>query len=71
MIIDALKSKYSLPDLLEKLNLAKSSYYYQEKILYVEDKYFHLRIRIIQLFHENRDHEARETNGQTKTQTEI
>ena len=31
VIIDALKNKYSLPDLLKKLNLAKSSYYYQEK----------------------------------------
>ena len=55
MIIDALKNKYSLPDLLKKLNLAKSSYYYQEKTIYAEDKYSNLRKRIIQLFHENRD----------------
>ena len=55
VIIDALKNKYSLPDLLKKLNLAKSSYYYQEKTIYAEDKYSTLRKRIIQLFHENRD----------------
>ena len=55
VIIDALKNKYSLPNLLKKLNLAKSSYYYQEKNIYAEDKYFNLRKRIIQLFHENRD----------------
>lgn len=55
VIIDALKNKYSLPDLLKKLNLAKSSYYYQEKTIYAEDKYSNLRKRIIQLFHENRD----------------
>ena len=55
VIIDALKNRYSLPDLLKKLNLAKSSYYYQEKTIYAEDKYSNLRKRIVQLFHENRD----------------
>lgn len=55
MIINALKTKYSLPDLLKKLNLAKSSYYYQEKVIRAEDKYRLLRKRIIELFHENRD----------------
>ena len=33
MIIDALKAKYSLPCLLDKLHISKSSYYYQEKVL--------------------------------------
>ena len=55
MIIDALKNKYSLPVLLKKLNLAKSSYYYQEKAIHAEDKYHSLRKRITELFHENRD----------------
>ncbi len=55
VIIDALKNKYSLPTLCRKLNLAKSSYYYQEKALHAEDKYFKLRKKIIQLFHDNRD----------------
>jgi hypothetical protein len=32
VIVDALKNKYSLPILLQKLRLAKSSYYYQHKL---------------------------------------
>ena len=55
VIIDALKNKYSLPALCKKLLLAPSSYYYQEKVLYAEDKYFELREKIIQLFHDNRN----------------
>lgn len=55
VIIDALKNKYSLPALCKKLNLAKSSYYYQVKVIYAEDKYLELRNRIIKLFHDNRD----------------
>lgn len=55
MIIDALKTKYSLLRLLRKLNLSKSSYYYQEKVLSQLDKYFSLRIRIKELFTENKN----------------
>ena len=55
VIIDALKTKYSLPVLFKKLNLPKSSYYYQEKEIHAEDKYQSLRKRIVELFHENRD----------------
>ena len=55
VIIDALKTKYSLPRLFEKLNLSKSSYYYQKKVLSQPDKYFSLRIRIKELFAENRN----------------
>lgn len=55
VIIDALKNKYSLPMLCRKLNLAKSSYYYQEKSIHVEDKYLEFRKKIVQLFHDNRD----------------
>lgn len=39
VIIDALKNKNSLPDLLKKLNFANSIYYYQEKVIYTEDSY--------------------------------
>ena len=39
VIVDALKDKYSLPLLLEKLQFSKSSYYYQEKCLRKPDKY--------------------------------
>ncbi|WP_320927374.1 IS3 family transposase [Hungatella sp.] len=55
VIIDALKNKYSLPALCKKLDLAKSSYYYQEKAIHAEDKYHELRKKIVQLFHDNRD----------------
>lgn len=55
VIIDALKNRYSLPNLCKKLNLAKSSYYYQERVLRAEDKYLELRTKVIQLFHDNRD----------------
>lgn len=54
-IIDALKSKYSLPKLCQKLNLPKSSYYYQELVLKSEDKYEKLRRHITELFRDNYD----------------
>lgn len=55
MIIDALKSKYSLPDLCKKLSIPRSSYYYQETVMCAEDKYLEIRKRIVQLFHMNRN----------------
>ena len=55
VIIDALRNKYSLPSLCARLAIPKSSYYYQELALKAEDKYKNLRVRIIDLFHENRD----------------
>lgn len=54
VIIDALKSKYSLPDLLKRLGLSKSSYYYQEAAQKKPDKYSDIRNRIRQLFHGNK-----------------
>lgn len=54
MIIDALKSKYPLPDLLKWLGLPKSSYYYQEAVQKKPDKYSDIRNQIRQLFHENK-----------------
>lgn len=54
MIIDVLKNRYSLPLLLQKLQLSKSSYYYQEQSLQKEDKYTLLRVRVIELFTENK-----------------
>ena len=53
VIIDVLKNRYSLPLLLQKLQLSKSSYYYQEQSLQKEDKYTLLRVRVIELFTEN------------------
>lgn len=55
MIIGALKSKYSLPSLCIKRNLAKSSYYDQEKSIGAKDKYNGLQKKIVELFHDNRD----------------
>ena len=54
VIIDALKSKYPLPDLLKRLGLSKSSYYYQEAVKKQPDKYSDIRNRIRQLFCENK-----------------
>lgn len=55
VIIDALKTKYSLPNLLKKLHMAKSSYYYQKKVLTQSDKYFSLRIHVKELFTQNKN----------------
>ena len=52
--IDVLKNRYSLPTLLRKLKLSKSSYYYQEKVLGQVDKYENVRNKIITLFNENK-----------------
>lgn len=54
MIIDALESKYSLPDLLKRLDLSRSSYYYQESSVKKYDKYSDIRARICLLFNENK-----------------
>jgi len=53
LIIGALKDKYSLPLLLRKLILSKSSYYYQLKQMQSSDKYKTLRTRILELFVKN------------------
>ena len=55
VIVDALKDKYSLPLLLEKLEFSKSSYYYQEKCLRKPDKYLELRERVREIFYENKE----------------
>ena len=51
VIIDVLKNKYSLPALLDKLQLSKSSYYYQVHAINKEDKYAEVRYRTIELFY--------------------
>ena len=53
-IVDALKNRYSLSQLLPTLHLSKSSYYYQESAIKGADKYSSLRLHIIELFNENR-----------------
>lgn len=54
VIIDALKNQYSLPLLLQKLDLSKSSYYYQESVLKKGNKHASLSNRIHELFNENK-----------------
>lgn len=53
MLIDALRSKHTLDDLLGALKLSRSSYYYQCAINRLEDKYERLKVRITELFREN------------------
>ena len=55
VIIDALKNKYSLPNLCRKLFISRSSYYYQEKAIHAEDKYHDIRTKICELFRNNYD----------------
>lgn len=53
MIVDALKNKYSLPLLLKKLKLSRSSYYYRKNTQQRSDKHKELRSHIRKLFCEN------------------
>lgn len=53
MMIDTLKNKYSLPLLLEVLELPKSSYYYHKRINH-KDKYTHLKNKIKEIFEINK-----------------
>lgn len=54
VIIDALKNKYPLPLLRKKLNISKSSYYYQTHSMSQPDKYSVLRIKIKEIFCKNK-----------------
>lgn len=50
VVIDAMKNRYPLPDLLILLKISKSSYYYQETMRKQPDKYSEVRNNIIKLF---------------------
>ena len=52
-IVEALRAKYQLKELLELLDLPKNSYYYQKVTLTKLDKYATLRANVMKLFHEN------------------
>ena len=54
VIVDALKRKYTLPLLLKKLTLAKSSYYYQKKRLSFTAKHENDYKFIVSAFYENK-----------------
>ena len=55
VVIDAMKNKYPLPQLLKFLRMAKSSYYYQRAAIKRPDKYREIHTNIIELFKENRN----------------
>ncbi|NLM26831.1 MAG: IS3 family transposase [Clostridiaceae bacterium] len=54
IVIDALRTKYPLNDLLEMTGLSKSSYYYQKETLRRPDKYGSIRTRVKDIFCENK-----------------
>ena len=54
MVIDALRTRYQLDELLEATGMAKSSYFYQRKVQTQPDKYFALRTKVREIFNENR-----------------
>ncbi|NCB44821.1 MAG: IS3 family transposase [Clostridia bacterium] len=53
IVINALREKYPLRDLLVILNIAKSSYCYQATVLANDDKYFDLRANVKDVFNDN------------------
>ena len=50
IVINALRTSYPLKDLLNTLNMAKSSYCYQNQVLRRGDKYSDLRQKVIDIF---------------------
>ena len=54
MVIEALRFKYPMKDILEVFDMAKSSYCYQHNQLQKEDKFRKLRERIIDIFNKNK-----------------
>ncbi|MET3140304.1 transposase InsO family protein, partial [Undibacterium sp. GrIS 1.2] len=53
MLVDALRETYALPELLTKLGLARSSYFYHRARLQLADKYGGVRSTITEIFELN------------------
>ena len=53
LLVDALKQTHALPDLLARLSLARSSYFYHRARLWVADKYGDVRRTIADIFESN------------------
>lgn len=53
ILIDALRTKYPLNDLLEIMGLSKSSYFYQKETMKRPDKYISLKAKVKGIFCEN------------------
>lgn len=52
-LVDALREEYVLPDLLDRLDLARSSYFYHRSRMRIADKYAELRRTITDIFESN------------------
>ena len=52
-LVDALRKKYALPELLDRLGLARSSYFYHRSRLGAADKYVAVRRTITDIFESN------------------
>lgn len=55
MVIDAVRTKYALSDLLQRMSLSRSSYYLCRAIQRKEDKYRDIKEHIREIFTENRE----------------
>lgn len=53
MLVDALKKEYGLKGLLDRLGLARSSYFYHRSPMRVADKYAEVRCTITEIFESN------------------
>lgn len=53
MLVDALREEYVLPELLDRLNLARSSYFYHRSRMAGADKYAEVRRTITDIFESN------------------
>jgi putative transposase len=53
VMIDAMRGKYALPILLDRLQMAKSSYYYQLAVAARPKEDDRITRRVVELFHEN------------------
>ncbi len=55
LLVDALRPTYALPELLTRLEFARSSYFYHRSLLSLEDRYAELRHTIAVLFETKRN----------------
>ncbi|MBP1872341.1 transposase InsO family protein/transposase-like protein [Ensifer adhaerens] len=55
LLVDALRQIYALPELLTRLEFARSSYFYHRSLLCLDDQYAELRQTIVSLFEANRN----------------
>lgn len=54
LLVDALRQIYALPELLTRLEFARSSYFYHRSLLCLDDRYAELRQAVVALFEANR-----------------